>query len=88
MLKLGGWYRLGLALSAVWLVAVTTMVFLPEATPQLATWLRPCNQTRDPLCLFEELNYLRLSALAAVPLFLAWSIGFAVAWVRRGFGDG
>ena len=88
MLRPNGWLRLGALLSVVWLSAVCLLAWFPAALPSLGGWLYPCERESDPLCLFEKLSYSRVSTLVFGPVAAMWLLGWGVAWVRRGFGDG
>lgn len=77
-----------MVLSAGWAIAVVSVMWLGSSMPIVGTWLYPCDLLADPLCLFRELQAVRLAALLLLPLVVGWVIGYSVAWVRRGFRDG
>ncbi len=79
---------MGILLSSLWLLYVTCLLVVPSLAPTVSEWLSPCNQSADPLCLFQSPSALRVVALVALPLFLGWALGYGVAWVRSGFGNG
>lgn len=88
MHSLNGWHRLGIVMSAVWFVVVGAVVAESALFPSISSWLRPCPENSDPLCLFNELSAFRLSLFAGVPVVAMWAVGYAVAWIRGGFREG
>jgi len=85
MRRLNGWQRLGVVLSAGWLLVITSLVVMPSASPALSEWLYPCKQSIDPLCLFNELSVVRFAILTIAPLLFLWAFGYGISWVRKGF---
>jgi hypothetical protein len=75
VMKLGGWMRIGVVLSVLWIIGVWTYAFL--------TYDRYWGDFTETV----DMKFLALLTLVSLALF--WILGgvifWAVRWIRRGF---
>ena len=85
-LSLSGWFRLGVASSALWLVIAAWLIICDWPAPLLHNWLHLHSPTKDdPLGLFPRLDWSHVFVLALIPIALLWGLGGVAGWVRAGF---
>lgn len=84
--SLSGWLRLGVATTALWILASAWFAIGDWPAPTVHNWLySDSSTTDDPLGLFPRIVWSRALVLVACPIALLWAVGAAAAWVRAGF---